>query len=55
MIETIAAPIATMTGATTATIAVMNGANATETAETETTTGTAKGIGPPALERERSE
>ena len=50
MIVAIAAPIAIMTGATTAMIAAMNGVSATETAET--TTGTVTGAtGPPALER----
>ena len=50
MIVAIAAPIVTTTGATTATIAAMNGVSATETAET--TTGTVTGaIGRPALER----
>ena len=50
MIVAIAAPIATMTGATTATLAAMNGERATETAET--TTGTVTGTtGRPAPER----
>ena len=50
MIVAIAAPIEIMTGATTATIAAMNGVSATETAAT--TTGTVTGTnGQPALER----
>jgi len=50
MIVAIAAPIEIMTGASTATIAAMNGVSATETAAT--TTGTVTGTnGRPALER----
>jgi len=50
MIAAIAVPIASMTGATTVTIAATNGVSTTETAKT--TTGTVTGAtGPPALER----